>query len=424
MRTKRSPSRDELVCDPANANRGTERGRQLVRASLAECGAGRSILADRDGVVIAGNKTYEAAKALGLPVKVVESDGAELVVVKRSDLAVRGDERARRLAYLDNRTSELGLEWDQEQVLADLTAGVDLAGIFSGPELAELLATPTAGRSDPDELPAAPAKALTRPGDLWKLDGHRLLCGDATKVADVAHLMGDERAGLMVTDPPYLVSYNGGNHPQTWGNGGKQAGRDVATKNWDDYRDHDQAVTFYRDFLKAALEGALTPDAAVYQCYAILRSEFIWQAWREADLLPHQVCVWKKSRAVLTHSWFLWDFEPIMVGWHEGHQPKMKPPADARAVWEIDSSEGNEAAISSHPTVKPVELYRRPIEWHTRAGQPIFEPFCGSGTAIIAAEMTGRRCYALELQPTFCDLALVRWQNFTGKRAVLEVRHG
>jgi len=424
MRTKRSPSRGELVCDPANANRGTERGRELVRASLAECGAGRSILADRDGLVIAGNKTYEAAKALGLPVKVVESDGGELVVVKRSDLTLGGDERARRLAYLDNRASELGLEWDQEQVLADLAAGVDLSGIFSGPELAELLATPTAGRTDPDELPSPPAKALTRPGDLWTLGDHRLLCGDATKIEDVARLMDGERASLMATDPPYLVDYDGGHHPQTWGNGGKQAGHDVASKTWDAYVDHESAVAFYVAFLEAALKHALTANAAVYQCYAILRSEFIWQAWREVGLLPHQVCIWKKSRAVLTHSWFLWDYEPVMVGWPEGHQPKAKPPADERAVWEIASGEGNEAAISSHPTVKPVELYRRPIEWHTRVGQPIFEPFCGSGTAIIAAEMTGRRCYALELQPSFCDLALVRWQNFTGKRAVLEVRHG
>ena len=111
---------DDLRLDPHNANKGSDRGREMVAASLQECGAGRSILADRDGVVIAGNKTLEAARKLGLPVRVVESDGRELVVVRRNDLDLAKDEKARRLAYLDNRASELGLEWDVEQLLGGL----------------------------------------------------------------------------------------------------------------------------------------------------------------------------------------------------------------------------------------------------------------------------------------------------------------
>ncbi len=130
-----------LKLDPHNANRGTDRGRRAVADSLAECGAGRSILVDRDGTVIAGNKTLEAAQAMGLPVRVVESSGDELVVVQRTDLVLDDaeDQRARRLAYLDNRAGQLGLEWDTDQILADLEAGVDFEGLFDGAELNALL---------------------------------------------------------------------------------------------------------------------------------------------------------------------------------------------------------------------------------------------------------------------------------------------
>ena len=105
-----------------------------------------------------------------------------------------------------------------------------------------------------------------------------------------------------------------------------------------------------------------------------------------------------------------------MVGWIQGSQPTLKPPADSRAVWDIDQREGiKEGAGTIHPTMKPVEVIRRPIEWHTRPGELIYEPFWGSGTAMIAAEMTGRRCYAMELSPAFVDCAVTRWEHFTGR---------
>ena len=117
----------------------------------------------------------------------------------------------------------------------------------------------------------------------------------------------------------------------------------------------------------------------------------------------------------------MWDYEPCMVGWIQGSQPKLKPPADARAVWDVEQREGIEDnAGQVHPTMKPVEVIRRPIEWHTRVGELIYEPFSGSGTAIIAAEMTGRRCCAIEIAPTFCEVAICRWQAFTGMEATLE----
>ena len=149
-----------------------------------------------------------------------------------------------------------------------------------------------------------------------------------------------------------------------------------------------------------------------------MRTEVIWQAWREVGLLPHQVLIWKKTRAVLTYSHFMWDYEPMMYGWREGHMPAAKPPAEAKAVWEIASGV-EDGAAGIHPTQKPVETIRRPILYHTRPAELIYEPFSGSGTALIAAEQTQRRCCAIEQSPEFVDVAVQRWQNFTGREATL-----
>jgi DNA modification methylase len=224
----------------------------------------------------------------------------------------------------------------------------------------------------------------------------------------------------MATDPPYLVDYDGGNHPQTWGNGGKEAGHDVATKHWDAYTDHDSAVGFYRDFLAAAVAHALTERPALYQWFGAMKTDIVFEAWRANGFLPHQIIIWHKSRSVLTRCDFMWNYEPCMYGWIEGKRPEaeLRPPANATAVWEVTSKiEDNPGSI--HPTMKPVELIRRPILYHTHPGELIYEPFSGSGTALIAAEMTGRRCYALELSPAFVDVAILRWQRFAGQEAIL-----
>ncbi|MGO8685197.1 MAG: DNA modification methylase [Thermoleophilia bacterium] len=423
-----SQSLNEFKLDPANANRGTDRGRALVETSLQECGAGRSVLADRDGTIIAGNKTLAAANRLGLPVRVIETDGSELVVVKRSDLSLTEGNTARRLAYLDNRSSELGLEWDSDQLLADLQGGVDLSGIFDRAELDQLLAgmLASSGPVDPDEAPEPPESPVSRRGDLWLLGDHRLLCGDSTKAEDVRRLMAGERATLMATDPPYLVDYDGGNHPQTWANGGKRADgsnrpAEEYEKTWDTYVDHDSSVQFYSDFLAAALAAALTDRPALYQWFGMMRADVVFEAWRANGLLPHQVVIWRKTRPVLGRTWFMYDYEPCLAGWIQGNLPVAKPPANERAVWDVDGKESIEEGVAgTHPTIKPVELIRRPIEWHTKPGELIYEPFSGSGTAIVAAEQTKRRCYALELSPVFVDVAVLRWQRFAGQEAILD----
>jgi DNA modification methylase len=377
---------------------------EKVAASIREFGFRQPLVVDESGVIVVGHTRLLAAQRLGL----------ETVPVHVARDLSPAQARAYRLA--DNRTNE-DTSWNEELLaleigeLAALDYDIDVLG-FEGSELAALL-EPRAGKTDPDLVPEPPAEPITQPGDLYLLGKHRLLCGDATNVDDVNRLMDGKKASLMATDPPYLVDYQGGAHPASEGNGGAEN----KDKSWDQYIDHEHSVAFYVEFLRTALDCALTPDAAVYECYGVMRSEVIWAAWREVGLLAHQALVWKKTRAVLTYSWFLWDYEPILVGWPQGHMPKMKPPADSRAVWEIASTEGNEAAIASHPTVKPVELIRRPISYHTKPGGLIYEPFSGSGTALIAAEQTGRVCYGLEQAPQFVDVAVARWEAFTGKQA-------
>ncbi len=378
-----------------------------VATSIREYGFRQPIVVDVEGVVIAGHTRLLAAKQLGLQ---------KVPVHVATDLSP-AQVKAYRLS--DNRSAE-ETSWDLELLplelegLASLEYDLDLLG-FEKNELSMLMMTVKEGLSGPDEVPDPPPEPITRPGDLWQMGPHRLLCGDSTDPECVKRLVNGQRANLMATDPPYLVDYDGGHHPATVGNGGK-AGK-AYEKEWDAYKDPAHSTEFYAAFLQAAIAEALTDSPAIYQFFAITRVECVLAAWRAVGLLPHQTLIWKKSRAVLTYSDYLWDYEPFLYGWIEGRRPERRPPADARCVWEVESkSEDSPGAV--HPTIKPVELIRRQVIYHTSPGDLIYEPFCGSGTALVAAEQTGRVCHAMEQSPVFCDVAVARWEAFSGEKAV------
>jgi DNA modification methylase len=385
-----------------------------VAKSIAEFGFMQPIVVDPNDVVVVGNTRLLAARQRGL---------AKVPVIVAAHLSP-AQVAAYRIA--DNRTGE-ETSWNQELLsveinkLISMDYEIDVLG-FESDELAELLTVPLAGLVDPDSIPETPAEPLTKPGDIWILGDHRLGCGDCTDASMVAQVMGDEKATLMATDPPYLVDYDGGNHPPTSANGGKRPGAlpDAGTKHWDSYTDQATAVEFYKNFLSVARSTALARSPAIYMCFGMMRAPLVFAAWEQAGYLLHQVNIWKKTRIVLSRSDFCWNYEPLAYGWIKGARPRAerRPPANATAVWEIASTiiDGPQ----EHPTVKPVELMRRPIEYHTRIGEVIYEPFCGSGTAIIAAELTGRRCRALELSPTYCDLAVRRWEAFSGRQATCD----
>ena len=213
----------------------------------------------------------------------------------------------------------------------------------------------------------------------------------------------------MATDPPYLVDYSGGNHPASRSNRG-DPNRD---KNWDQYHDPESSVDFFFKFISAGL-AHLVSHSPIYQWHAHRRQALVEEAWTKAGLLVHQQVIWVKARGVLTHSFFLWQHEPCFVGWVQGKMPKRKPPSNVSTIWNIDQ---RFEQMGIHPTQKPVELFIRPIEYHTEPGDIVYEPFSGSGTQIIAAERTGRVCFAMEQEPAYVDVAVKRWEAFTGGAA-------
>ncbi len=395
------PAPDDLKLDPQNANRGTERGRALVESSLAECGAGRSILSDAEGTIIAGNKTLEAARKLGLPLRIVESAGDELLVVKRTDLRLDADERARRLAYLDNRSSELGLDWELTRILADLESGLDLGSCgFEERELAALLARleTSAGLCDPDEVPDLPEEPTTKPGGMWILGRHRLKCGDATSPADVAALLGDNRPFLMTTDPPYGVEYD-----PSWRNQAKLARTKRTGRVMND------------DRVRWADAYRLFPGDVCYVWHAGRFAGEVGDDLAEAGLEIRAQIIWRKSRFAISRGHYHWQHEPCWYAVRAGSSAKWNGDRTQSTVWDIGRDTDSEQTM--HGTQKPVEAMLRPIRNHGGPGDDIYDPFLGSGTTLIAAEMLGRSCLGLELDPRYCDVIARRWENFTGRTA-------
>lgn len=396
----------QLVLDGSNANKGTKRGRELLEESLERYGAGRSVVVDRYHRVIAGNKTVEAARAAGMEsITVIETDGSSLVAVRRGDLDLKKDKRARELAIADNRVGELDLEWNPE-VLA--TLDVDLKQFWNENELNTLLkgfrnTDPGVPEPKLDQAAELQKKWKTARGQIWEIGGHRLMCGDSTKGSDVAALMDGNTAKLCATDPPYLVSYDAKNHPSKDFSDGKN-------KDWKgryaDKQKTEPLGPFYEAFLRQAL-SVCEANAAVYVWHASQRQIEVEKAMPDCGILVHQQIIWVKNKPVLTHSFYMWQHEPCFFGWKQGNKPKRNPGDFPTTVWQIDVPI-RPGVESRHPTEKPLQLFMTPILLHTQSGDVCYEPFSGSGTHLCAAENTGRRCFAMEIEPAFVAVALER----------------
>ena len=406
---------DAVHLSPSNP-RHNDHAVPHVAASLQRFGWRQPIVARPDGEVIAGNTRLKAAQSLGMKmVPVVWFEGPAI--------------EATAFAIADNRTHEFA-DWDEPalaSLLKELQAEDALFGVgFDEKDIEELLAGvdgPVTGLvEDPGPI-EPPQIAVSKPGDIWLLGEHRLMCGDSTKAEDVGRLMAGQTAALLATDPPYLVDYDGTNHPaEHHKKAGRaapaKAGSTLGNKHWDAYVDPAASVAFFRSFLEVGLVHC-REDVPIYQWHATRRQVLVEAAWAELDLLVHQTIIWTKSRGVMTRSHFLWKHEPCFYGWRRGKQPskERRPPPAETTIWEIGQA-GEQDGI--HPTQKPRDIFRRPIGWHTRPGELVYEPFSGSGTQIIAAEELGRRCFAMELSPGFVDAAVLRWQKATGKDAILE----
>ena len=399
---------EKLIPNPRNPNRHPEVQIKLLAKIIKGQGFRNPIVVSkRSGFVIKGHGRLESAKLLGMPTVPVDFQNYENEAEEWADMLA------------DNRISELA-KTDKDslkELLKELDGKIDLdlTG-FDEDSLDDLLKRLDTTEGDGNTTMTPPVNPITKPGDLYKLGNHRLLCGDSTNVEDVRRVMNGERAILFATDPPYLVGYDGTNHPGQ-----------TPTKNTDwsetygpswDEADAAQNNELYDRFIKAAIAEAIDPHAAWYCWHASKRQMMVEEAWEKNGAFVHQQIIWSKpNRPILTRSWYLWAHEPCFFGWIKGNKPPRETPDYGRSVWEIEGL--NAAERPDHPTPKPLECFAVPMRQHTNKGGLCYEPFSGSGSQLIAGEQLGRRVYGLEIAPAYCDVIAQRWLALGENRIVI-----
>ena len=387
-----------------------------IAASIERFGFNNPVLVDATGVVVAGHGRLEAAKLLGME-KVPTFELGHLSATER---------RAYTLA--DNRIAE-NATWNEDLLQRELSAvmagGVDgmLLG-FSSEDMDRLLADAAGeGDKDPDAAPPVDdaAPPITRAGDVWLLGEHRLMCGDSTVEADVRVLLNGEKPHLMVTDPPYGVEYDPSWRTKAGLNKETAATGKVANDDIADWRDA------WRHF----------PGKVAYVWHGGLHGAEVEESLAAVKFQVRAQIVWVKTRPVLSRGAYHWQHEPAFYAakdagddaWRfvpehesasyaveEGKTADWHGGRKQSTVWFIEHLKSD----TGHGTQKPVECMARPIRNNSKRGDVIYEPFSGSGTTLIAAEQLERRCRAMELMPVYVDVAVKRWQEFTGREARLE----
>ena len=369
-----------------------------IAASIVEFGFTNPILVGDDGVIVAGHGRLAAARKLGLTaVPVVVLD--HLTPTQR-----------RALVIADNRIAE-NAGWDESLLRAELEAlqeegfDLDLTG-FDPDALAELLAgeeTDQTGEVDDDEVPEETVEPVSRPGDLWVLGEHRVLCGDATHAESYARLLPGERADMVFIDPPYNVDYANSAKDKLRG-----TQRPILNDN-------------LGDAFHAFLLAALTPTVAhcrgaIYIAMSSGELDTLQAAFRAAGGHWSTFVIWAKHTFTLGRADYQRQYEPILYGWPEGAQRHWCGDRDQGDVWQIKKPQRNDL----HPTMKPVELVERCLRNSSRPGDVVLDSFGGSGTTLIAAHKSGRRARLMELDPKYVDVIVRRWQTWSGEQAVRE----
>ena len=367
-----------------------------LKASIIENGYSTRIKATTDNRIIGGHQRLRIFKELGIteiPVLVPERDLTDEEFIRNlvTDNINHGEHDFDVLANLV----------DRDDLLAWGMLEKDL-GLFDK--------ALNSGMTDENEIPELSDKPIAKTGDLWLLGNHRLICGDSTKADDVAKLLGDVKPNLMVTDPPYGVEYD----PE-WRNrvqradGTKVAARAVGKVENDDKADWSEA-------------WALFPGNIAYVWHAGLFSSVVAASLEDTGFKLRSQIIWAKSNFAIGRGDYHWQHEPC---WYAVRKTgEWKGDRKQTTVWQIDKPQKSETGHSTQKPVecmrKPVECMRKPVENNSSEGQAVYEPFCGSGTTIIACEQTNRFCFAVEISPAYVDVIIKRWQNFTGNDAILE----
>ncbi|HEL4243334.1 TPA: site-specific DNA-methyltransferase [Pseudomonas aeruginosa] len=369
-----------------------------IAASIAEFGFTNPILAGSDGIIVAGHGRLAAAQKLGL-------DVVPVVVLDHLSATQR-----RALVIADNRIAE-NAGWDDAMLrieiatLQDDDFDVSLTG-FDVDALAELMAgdePDNDGQSDEDAVPEVGETPISRPGDVWIMGSHRLLCGDSTVAESYDVLLQGSPVDMVFTDPPYNVNY--ANSAKD-----KMRGKDRAILN-------DNLGDGFYDFLLAALTQMVTHcRGGIYVAMSSSELDVLQSAFRAAGGKWSTFIIWAKNTFTLGRADYQRQYEPILYGWPERAQRHWCGDRDQGDVWNIKKPQKNDL----HPTMKPVELVERAIRNSSRPGNVVLDPFGGSGTTLIAAEKSGRVARLIELDPKYVDVIVRRWEDFTGKQAIRE----
>jgi site-specific DNA-methyltransferase (adenine-specific) len=388
---------DRLVPYARNARTHSDEQISQIAASIKEWGWTTPVLVDEQGGIIAGHGRTLAAQRLKM---------AEVPV-----MVARGWSEAKKRAYVlaDNKLA-LNAGWDNEMPalelgeLGDLGFDLDLTG-FTPEEISALVSIEvTEGLTDEDAVPDVPDDPTTKLGDIYQLGNHRLMCGDSCSLIDMEKLCNGQLVDMWLTDPPYNVGVQGGNHA----NPERKNGLKILNDKMPDEE--------FRRFLRDAYVTAdlmMKPGAVFYIWHADSEGYNFRGAAKDAGWAVRQCLIWKKSSIVMGRQDYHWKHEPCLYGWKEGAGHLWAADRKQTTILEFDRPSKN----GEHPTMKPVVLFEYQMLNNTKGADIVLDSFGGSGTTMLAAEKHGRHARLMELDPKYCDVIIKRWQDFTGKIA-------
>lgn len=392
--TYKTESVNALIPYARNSRTHSEAQVTKIAASIKEFGFLNPVIVDGENGIVAGHGRVMAAKKLGMD---------EVPVVEASHLT-----EAQRRAYViaDNRLA-LDAGWDDEMLrvefaeLEGLGFDLELTG-FTLDEISALQPIQLEdGLTDEDAVPDVSENPVTVDGDIWVLGKHRLMCGDSTRIDALEKLCDGRQVDMWLTDPPYNVAYEGKTKD--------------ALKIKNDSMDDAGFRQFLRDSYVAA-DAVMKAGAVFYIWHADLEGYNFRGAANDAGWKVRQCLIWKKSTMVMGRQDYHWKHEPCLYGWKEGAGHLWATDRKQTTILEFDKPSRN----GEHPTMKPVALFEYQMLNNTKGGDIVLDSFGGSGTTMLAAEKNGRIANLMELDPKYCDVIIKRWQDFTGKQAILE----
>ncbi len=366
---------------------------EKIKQSLLKFGYVDPIIVNEDLTVIGGHQRLTVLKDL-------DYETAKCVIVKLS----KEDEKALNIAL-----NKITGQWD-DALLADLLLdlqesdfNLDLTG-FEPPEIDNILSNVHDKELSEDEFDVEEElkkPTVSRRGDIWQLGKHRVICGDSTKSETYDQLLGDKKANLVATDPPYNVDVE------------ETAGK-ILNDNMSD-------GDFYQFLLSmfTQVENHMETDASIYVFHADTEGLNFRKAFKDAGFYLSGCCIWKKNSLVLGRSPYQWQHEPCLYGWKKKGKHQWFSDRKQTTIWEYDRPKSSK----DHPTMKPIQLMAYPIQNSSMRGTIVLDPFLGSGSTLIAADQTGRVCYGIELDEKFVDVIVKRYIEVTGDTEVTVQRN-